>query len=309
MAMAVAMRTGFVKRTIDGIADALRACRSDRDFYKMHRWAAGILTPLEAAALIEFSHRLPPQTQTWVQSIALSGNFSHTAPQRYCRQPLAENIDVYTDPFVSTAQKSLIVAFCGAANGMMISTPAFLQYLPSGRYDIVLLRDPTKLYYVFAIPPYAQTLPDLAQRLAADLGAKNYRRIYCFGASMGGFPALRFGILLRAETAISAGGGFLRYPARGQEFDIPAFDLLCGCNAETPTTLICCYSTGLERDALSVEVLARTFRVQRMPVVAAQHNFFNVLWQEGKLKTFLAGLFGSESAEQTKEQRAAVQFP
>ena len=276
----------------------------------MHRSAGGMLTPLETAALIEFSHRLPAPTQEWLADLALVGDFGSAAPQLYCRQSLAENIDVYRDPFVPTGRKSLIIAFCGAANRMMISTPCLLQYLPSDRYDLVLLRDPTKLSYLLAIPPYAHTFRDLVQRLAADIGVQDYRRVYCFGTSMGGFPALRCGIMLKTQTAISCGGHFPAYPTpywTEQELDIPAFDLLCDCHSETTTTLICCYSTGYSADVAGVENLARIYPVRRIPIAAPQHNFFTVLHSQGRLRMFIEGLFGEASPEGLMEKHPAVE--
>ena len=82
----------FPNSTIDGIADALRACRSEKDFHKLHRWAESILTPLETAALIEFSHHLPSQSQDWLNRIAALGDFAIRAPQPYCRQPIARTL-------------------------------------------------------------------------------------------------------------------------------------------------------------------------------------------------------------------------
>ena len=114
---------------------------------------------------------------------------------------------------------------------------------------------------------------------------------------MGGFPALRCGILLKAETAISAGGQFPWYPhyVRKQELNIPAFDLLCDCTVNTATTLICCYSSDYKIDAECVDILARVVPVQRIPIVSSRHGFFDTLWQEGRLRAFFDRLFGTES--------------
>jgi hypothetical protein len=284
-------------RSIDEIADTLRACRTDRDFVKMHRTAAGMLTPLEAAALIEFSHRLLPPTQAWLEDLARTGGFGGVAPQRHYRRPVAENIDFYSDPFVPTAEKNLVIAFSGAANRMMIATPVLLQFLPSDRFDLVLLRDPTKLDYAFAIPPYAHNFRDLVLRLAADIGLENYRRLYCFGTSMGGFPALRCGILIKANKAIAVGGHFPLYPPKywmDQKFDIPAFDLLCACHAQTATTLICCYSANYDNDARSAAVLARMYPIRHITVASAQHNFFAALQPPQRLKQFIESLFAED---------------
>jgi hypothetical protein len=296
--------------TIDGIADALRACRSDKEFQKLHRWSASNLTPLEAAALIEFSHRLPPQSRDWLSRIAALGDFASRPPQPYCRQPIAANIDIYRDPFVASERKSLILGFGGAAAQLMFPTPALLQYLPSDRYDLVLLRDRTKQGYARGVPPYAHSLLELAQRLAADVGAENYRRVYCYGTSMGGFPALRCGILLKAETAISGGGQFPWYPnylKQKQDLDIAAFDPLCDCNVNTATTLICCYGSAYKIDADSVDILAGILPVQRIPIASSSHGFFDDLREQGRVQDFFDRLFDAESDQVPAEQSAKTE--
>ncbi len=183
--------------TFAGIADALRASRSEKDSLKLQKWAGGIITPLEAAELKEGSHRFPPPTQAWLSRLAALGEFATVPPQRYRRQALVPNIDIYSDASIPSERKSLILGFSGAAGQLMIPTPVFLQYVSSERYDVVVLRDRTKQGYAIGIPPYAHNLWDLAQKLTAEIGAATYRRVYPYGTSMGGFPALRCGLLLQ----------------------------------------------------------------------------------------------------------------
>ena len=198
--------------TFAGIADALRASRSEKDSLKLQKWAGGIITPLEAAELKAGSHRFPPPTQAWLSKLAALGEFATVPPQRYRRQALVPNIDIYSDASIPSERKSLILGFSGAAGQLMIPTPVFLQYVSSERYDVVVLRDRTKQGYAIGIPPYAHNLWDLAQKLTAEIGAATYRRVYPYGTSMGGFPALRCGLLLQTETAVSGGGQFPWYP-------------------------------------------------------------------------------------------------
>ena len=232
--------------TFAGIADALRASRSEKDSLKLQKWAGGIITPLEAAELKEESHRFPPATQAWLGTLAALGEFAAVPPQRYRRQALVPDIDIYSDASIPSARKSLILGFSGSAGQLMIPTPVFLQYVPSERYDVVVLRDRTKQGYAIGIPPYAHNLWDLAQKLTAGIGAATYRRVYPYGTSMGGFPALRCGLLLRTETSVSGGGQFPWYPPHlARNIDIPAFDPLCDCNVKSKTKLICYYSTVL----------------------------------------------------------------
>jgi hypothetical protein len=290
----------FPEPTVDGIAGALRACRSDKELEKLHRWARSIITPLEAAALLQIADRLPPRSQAWISNIAAFGEFATVAPQRYERRPLAKNIDIYSDPSTPREQKNLIIGFSGAAGQLMFPTPALLQYLPSDRYDVVVLRDRNKRAYVFGIPPYANSLWELIQKLTAELDAESYRRIYPFGTSMGGFAALRCGILLKTETAISCGGQFPSFPEfimRNRKLNLASFDPLCACNVETTTRLICCHSTNYPIDIHSVDMLQRIVPIERVPIEAPGHAFPETLWEQGRLRAFYDRMFDNEPVE------------
>ena len=185
--------------------DRRRAARKPlgKGLLKLQKWAGGIITPLEAAELKEGSHRFPPPTQAWLGKLATLGEFATVPPQRYRRQSLVPDIDIYSDASIPSGRKGLILGFSGAAGQLMIPTPVFLQYVASERYDVVVLRDRTKQGYAIGIPRYAHNLWDLAQKLTAEIGAATYRRVYPYGTSMGGFPALRCGLLLKTETAVS----------------------------------------------------------------------------------------------------------
>ena len=49
---------------LDDIVNALHACRSEREFWRVHIKAENALTPIEVAALIKFSHRLPSASRS-----------------------------------------------------------------------------------------------------------------------------------------------------------------------------------------------------------------------------------------------------
>jgi hypothetical protein len=110
---------------LDDIVNALHACR-----WRVHIKAENALTPIEFAALIKFSHRLPSASQLWLEGLASLGNFAAGEPPRFCRQPLAPHIDLYRDPFVPSERKQLIFGLCGAANRLMMPISCALQYWP-----------------------------------------------------------------------------------------------------------------------------------------------------------------------------------
>jgi hypothetical protein len=279
---------------LDDIVHALFACRSEREFWRVHIKAENALTPLEITALIDFSHRLPRQSRLWLKGLTSLGRFDTSAPQRFCRQPIAPNIDLYRDPFVPSEQKQLIIAFCGSAHRLMMPIACVLQYLPSNGCDLVLLRDPMKMSYTLGIPPYADSLPALAFRLAAGFRGENYRRIVCYGTSMGGFVALQCGLLLKAAVAISICGRFAWHPSRllrDRTRPVPAFDPFCVCNIATTTELVC-YHSAHAMDMADATLLARMLPIKRIAVPdSTEHNVILALWDKGQLGDFYDDLF------------------
>jgi hypothetical protein len=292
---------------LDEIVDALQACRSEREFWRVHIKAENGLTPLEVAALIKFSHRLPRASQLWLEGLAALSGFAGSEPQPFCRQPVAPHVDLYRDPFVASERKQLIIGFCGAANRLMMPVSCVLQFLPADACDLLLLRDPAKLHYIFGIPPYASSLADLARRLAADFFGEGYRRRVCYGTSMGGFVALQCGLLLEADAAISVGGRFAWHPPRllrelGET--VQGFDPLCACYFDTPTDLIC-YHSGNQVDAEDATLLARMMPVRRIAMPeTSEHNILLVLRDKGLLKDFYDGVFGFSGPRPARQTRA-----
>jgi hypothetical protein len=215
-------------------------------------------------------------------------------PARFCRQPLAPHIDLYRDPFVPSERKQLIFAFCGAANRLMMPISCVLQYLPANACDLVLLRDPAKLHYIYGIPPFADSLAALALRLASDFAAEPYRRIVCYGTSMGGFVALQSGLIMRADAGISIGGRFAWHPPRllrEPTQTVPGFDPLCVCNAATATGLVCYHSSNAV-DVEDATLLARIVPVQRIAMhETSEHNVILALCDKGQLKEFYDDVF------------------
>jgi hypothetical protein len=279
---------------LDDIVNALHACRSERDFWRVHIQAENALTPLEIAALIKFAHRLPRSSQLWLEGLITLGGFDSAPPQPFCRQPLAPHIDLYRDPFVPPERKLLIFGFCGAANRLMMPISCVLQYWPADACDLVLLRDPAKLCYIFGIPPYAASLAALAQRLASEFAAEDYRRLVCYGTSMGGFVALQCGVLMQADAAISIGGRYAWHPPRLRREPtepVPAFDPLCACNASTSTELVC-YHSANPLDVQDATALACVMPVRRVALSeTSEHNFLLVLRERGQLGEFYDRVF------------------
>jgi hypothetical protein len=300
-----AHRPGLLPPTADGVEAALKACRSDKELEKLQKWAGSVMAPLDAADLMQRAKRLPPQSRDWIEQIAAFGEFASVAPQAYRRHELHPNITIYTNESVSRERKNLVIGFSGAAGQLMFPTPAFLQYLDSDRYDVVILRDRLKHAYALGIPPYADRFWPLVEKLADELHATSYRRVYPFGTSIGGLPALRCGLLLKTESAAAAGAQFAYYPPHlERDSYVPSFDPLCDCNATTKTTLLCYHSTNYPADEQSADILERTLKIVRVPIEAPGHAFLRQLFERGQLRAFYDRVFGDDPAVEVPAARA-----
>ncbi len=266
----------------------------ERGIWRLHRDAENLLTPLEVTALKGIKGTLPAPTQSWLEK---TGPYLKGAPQGYLRTRLSEQIDLYSDPAYQRADKQLVIAFCGHVNRLMMPLYRMLQCLPSRLFDLVLLRDSNRAYFLNGVPPVADSLPALIDWLAAHPKLNAPKSKLCYGTSGGAFTALRAGILMKAEQAISVGGRFHGHPARiAHAAPIPAFDPLCPCFRDVSTKLTCVYSAGCEYDRQATEQLARILSVEQLVVPGVSHHVPFMELNAEQLEAFFARIFGFESA-------------
>ena len=270
----------------------LAAGRAGRDeIWRVRRVAEEKLTPGEFSRLLGAADALQPDTRAWLCRVAAFAPRVQNAPQRFRRFGLHPEIDLYRDPDAPASGKRLLVACSGNSNRLMMPIVSFLQHLPSRKLDIVLLRDRSRSHYLNGVPGYAASLPELAARLRTHLRPERYAGLLCYGTSMGGFPALRLGLLLRAGRAVSVGGRFPWHVSRLTRDDgmaLPAFDALCPCvSMESDTVMLAVYSAAHEPDRMDAERLSAMRPVIPVAVPGPNtHNAIRTLFHEGKLSGF-----------------------
>jgi hypothetical protein len=223
------------------------------------------------ASLIEEAPALSPSAQSWLKQMTVLGQFDKGEPQRFHAEVLAPNIYLYRDPSVASEWKRLIVGFCGNANRLMLPIACVLQHLPAG------------------------SMPELISRITADVGAESYWRRYCYGTSMGGFAALRYGLLWQADRAISIGGSFAWHPRRlldEPDAALPSFDPLCACQANGATALFCAYGAENSKDQEEASRLSAILPVNLMAIPdLSDHNIIKIQAVNGLLSAFFQDIF------------------
>src|SRR5262245_37895105 len=126
-------------------------------------------------------------------------------PVRYERQAWGTDARYYT---ANSGASGLIIGFCGRGWGLGVPISAFLQSLRDDLYDVVVLHDRRKPHFDRGVLECSESFMDTVNRIRTFTHDKRYSRIVTFGASMGGFPALRAGLLLGADRAISISGRY-----------------------------------------------------------------------------------------------------
>ena len=280
---------------IDEFLRRFAQCGSRKCRFSVRKWADERMTPLEMAALRERVHDLPPDLRPWLSRFENLPKARATVPQAYRAQEVAPGICLYTGERSPAERKALILAFSGGALLLLVPIAFLLQFIPSSRFDIVVLQDSGLAHYARGIPPYAHSFPALLRGLDVDLGFSAYEALYTCGSSMGGFPALRAGILTNARRAVSLGGR-LAWHVRRLQGDggsvLPAFDPLCECMRRKDTDLVCVYGADHEVDRDHAERLSRAYPARRLPIRGVgSHNTIFELAKAGRLQGFLDAMF------------------
>jgi hypothetical protein len=250
------------------------------------------LTPLEFQQVVsQISDR---DTRAEIAKLRLARLLRNEEPQPFMRRVIGPNVTLFHNPDVVRDDKSLIIAFGGKSLRPMISKGTFLQLLPSRKCDVAILSDPRRNHFVDGVKDYAPDFLQLVRRLDSDLERARYKNTRCFGTSMGGFVALRCGLLLGAR-AISVGGRFpwrIQRMIAGHGATTDAFELLCSCKASNSAEFICVYGEDFAPDAEALDHLATMFPVTRWPIRGLnQHNAIATLVKKGKLRRFYHDVF------------------
>jgi hypothetical protein len=280
---------------IGGVIRDLQRCRTEREFWRIQIKAETKLTPVEIEELISRMDALPNGAHPWLKHLSELMSHAGGKSQRYRRRIVGADVDFFADPTVPVSDKALIIGFSGNADRLMMPIGCVLQFLPSRRFDVVVLRDRQHAHYLNGVGDYAPTVHGLAERLIADFKPRKYTKVFCFGTSMGGFGALRCGVLMKADRAISVGGRchwHIRRLLDENESDMNAFDPLCACFVRSRTELICAYSEGNQEDRLDVDRLEAIVPIARIAFPqATHHNLIATLLRTNRLKPFFDEIF------------------
>lgn len=229
----------------------------------------------------------------------------------YIPTPIAPNVTLFGAPGAAQG-KSLLICFCGNVNRLMVPIPVFLQFIPETLFDVLIVKDPSRLGYLQGVPGFAGTLSEVVDRIGAQIRLDSYADIRCIGTSGGGSAALYAGLLLGANRAISVcgkhrslsrhttGGGGDGDAFTGEEFDAMVRDRV----DSAATLLLLVYGGKSQRDIDGARSLMRYLPKARPLSIKPldDHNALLYLLQTKRLHDFFArflfdGLAGTSAGE------------
>ena len=193
-----------------------------------------------------------------------------------------------------------ILAFGSKGQGILSPRPEMAGTLTELGVDVLFYRDFQQAWWCQGLMGLSRDVVSTAEYLRGRVQEFGYRRVMTTGASMGGYAAILFGVMIGAERILAFGPqtrinaaafeSFEGTDARAVRFDFRGRDAdLARVLEEIPFQgrIEIHYSTGSAGDAAHARYLSRFSQVSLHPHESEDHNTAAVLKAEGRL----GGLF------------------
>lgn len=207
----------------------------------------------------------------------------------FLRRDLRQSVTLYTAGG-ATSDKTLVVAFPGANNRLMMPVCALLQALDAARVDIVLIRDPTHSGFFNGLEGLADTRAGVFDALPSFLNFDAYRQVSSLGVSRGGLPSLLLALRLSLHSALVCGAG---EPSDQRYGDIGGGEMAEALRSGRGTSSRVTLAFGAQDndDRRAATQLADTLGIEALEISNAAgnvgHNLLFELAKEGRLPSFL----------------------
>jgi hypothetical protein len=140
----------------------------------------------------------------WARNVA--GLFELMPPADPLEPPFRDRFTATAQTVARPGAATVVLVFCDYKNRIGVPLTMLHRWLSGWPVSLIYLRDPRNLGYLGGIealgPDLGATLAELRRRIAA-LGA---RKVVCYGHSIGGYGALRYGLELGADAVVSMAG-------------------------------------------------------------------------------------------------------
>jgi hypothetical protein len=263
----------------------LKAARTQPDIYRAEIDIQRLATPAEIVELFEQRQSFDESVAAWIAKTRDLVFLHHPEPRLFDHRLLDGNISHFAGP---PGRKTLIVGFCGVADMLCLPIPTFLQYFDPVRFDVVVLRDPTRRGFAAGLSGHSTSFAELIERLARDLAFASFESIRCIGTSGGGAASLAAGQLLAAPTGCFCG----RPPTASSVYGRTAFAEALEATIRGPGSkdrLVALFGAGNPKDEKNAHALAALTDLTLVPIEGlADHNVIGPLHQRGDLAAVFA---------------------
>lgn len=249
------------------------------------------LTPLELKALLPALEKQSGFLGKLVASSVVLSRLREEDAETFFANDPCPGIRLFADPSVRKEDKALLIGFCDSSARLLIPVGQFLQHIPAKKFDVLTLADAGSTSFEIGAGTVRGTMPSWVGQLSRKFEVQRYHTLYCVGASVGGFPALRSTSMFRAKRSVSLAGTFawpIKRLRAGER--VEAFDPLCACRPQSGE-LVVAFSSGHVRDAAHAQQMQRRVGATLMPAEGKSHNVVQELVLAGKLDAFLGSIF------------------
>ncbi len=274
------------------ILERLTAAQGPAESYRLLIEFSNVATPLEFQAVAAQAGSLSPPTRRAIESVTGMMQRSHATPQTFMHQALAPGINFYAGAG-SGGPKHLVVVFTGNQLRPFLPLPVFLQHVPVRHFDVLVLQDASRQWFLRGVPGVLDSIAELPRWLSSALPSFQYSSVRSVGTSAGGAAALYGGIVLGAARSLAIGGST---PSRATqlppdpELDRTLFDRMIAAQLPAHTGVLhACYSGDNARDAEGAALLREhlpALRCTGFPGLT-DHNLPFELWKQGQLHPFM----------------------
>lgn len=285
---------------VDAYLAELARCTTANQLARFHITIENAYAPAEIGALIDGLRRrraaVPEGVVQWMAVTEAMLLRDRPRYEPYVRHAVAAGATIYAAPGTDDerAARTLVVAFSGDANRLMMPIALFLQHLPAASHEVLLLVDRTRRFYLGGAAGVGDDMPSMVRGIERVARPTRFRRAVSFGTSAGGLAALWTGIALGFPRAVSVGGAVVEAVderVQTQHFDIGAFDALVR-SAPTLPDIVLVSGESNERDTRKALMTAARLTARHVVVPGARkHNVLYEVWQRGdRLDALLAEL-------------------
>lgn len=265
---------------------------SEKQFPQLERLFACWATPSDYVSLPKFLAER--HLKYFGNRLEKSNLFQYLIDQpklrHFDRKDISPDVTLYTsgDTHKTLSQRTILVCFAASGGRLTLPIAAFLQSIPDMSWDILLLRDQSQNHYRQGCFGLAQNFLTLCHAISAI--SREYGRVISLGTSMGGAPAIRFGLIHNTVLSVSIGGRRWNDISRIAETNLetPPFDNICACLLPADRSMIYVYSASHQKDKDEAHAMVALTGGVTMPISSATtHHVLGELWINNKLPMFL----------------------